>query len=297
MRPMLPLLLLLLCRPAWLPAQARSLTAYGIVTDLFGTPVPGARIGVTAVDVSPGVEPRERTAVGPGQCSGARPTSAGAVVGADGRFRVVLRLDAPVPALLCLAVEVVPPRGTPLGPIYLAMDSVEAGKLTAAGDSVRMNLIVPEGSFGVPDENPPPAPPASFASEDEELVWLARAVPGGFGGYWRPGPNQPMNVYLTDMTLAPRAKKVLLKYFHLRPPTGGEPPDVQFMRGRWDVLTLIGWRDRLRAAGAAAGVRAADLRLDWNRVQVTMRAEGRSPLLARLPALGIPQAALFLVGR
>lgn len=287
-------LILLLMGSAPVRAQT-SLKAYGTVTDHFGTPVPGATIAVTSVDISPGVRAGERAVVGTGQCAGARPVEARTKADADGRFHMVLELGSPVRTLTCLAVVATPPARSPLGPIYLAMDSLEAGAIAAAGDSVRMDIIVPESATGVAGLAPLPPPPA-FSSPDQELLWLGKNIPGGFGGYWRAAGSADVTVYLMDFAAAGTAKRLLKEYFRQRPPAGGAVGDVMFMHAQRDVATLIAWRDRLRAAGAAAGVRAADLRLDWNRLQVTVRgAAGRARLLARLPAMGIPQNAVFVV--
>jgi hypothetical protein len=276
-------------------AQAPPLVAYGTVTDPFGTPVPGARIAVVSFDISPGVRPDDRPSRA-GQCPGVRPVAGAALSGPDGRFRLLLPLQAMPRALTCLEIVATPPAGLPLTPIYLSMDSVPAAAVATADDSVRMDIIVPSSEAVAPAPPPPLPPPPSFRAPDEELLWLAQVIPGGFGGYWRAQGAADIQVYLTDLTAAPQAKRLLLEYFRLRPPAGGAPGDVLFMHGRWDAATLVQWRDRLRAAGAAAGVRGAELRLDWNRVQVAVRAGGRPRLLGRLPALGIPVAALFVVG-
>lgn len=291
---MLRQVLLLLLTPAWLSGQ--TLKAYGTVLDHFGTPVPGATVVVTAVDVSADVPARERLPIGPGQCVGARPVSGRTAAGADGRFRLSLELGARVPALACLAIVAAPPPGRPLALMHLAMDSVGARAIVAADDSVLMDIMLPDAAAALTGATPLPSPPA-FASADEELLWLARAVPGGFGGYWRTGTGEPLKVYLVDLAQAGQAKRLLQEYFRERPPAGGVPPDIVFMRGRWDAATLIDWRDRLRRAGTAAGVRAATVRLDWNRVQVSVRgAAGRARLRMRLAGLGVPAAALLIVG-
>ncbi len=288
-----PILLLLIGST---PVAAQTLKTYGHVLDRFGTPVPGATVVVTSVDVSPGVPALERLPVGAGQCVGARPEGGRAVADADGRFRLDLDLGLPPRTLTCLAIVTTPPAGRPLARLDLAMDSVAAAATIAAGDSVRMDIMLPDAAAALTSAVPLPTPPA-FASQDEELVWLTRAVPGGFGGYWRTGAGEPVKVYLVDLAQAPQAKRLLQEYFRQRPPAGGPPPDMLFMRGRWDAATLLGWRERLRRAGAAAGVRDALLRLDWNRVQVSVRgASGRARLRARLAALGIPEAALLIVG-
>ncbi|HEX9107039.1 MAG TPA: hypothetical protein VF832_07420 [Longimicrobiales bacterium] len=278
------------------PVRAQTLIAYGTVLDRFGTPVPGATVVVTSVDVSPGVPARERLPVGPGQCVGARPVSARTAAGADGRFRLSLALGLPARSVTCLAVVATPPAGRPLTQLELAMDSVRAQETAAAGDSVRMDIMLPDAAAALTSARPLPTPPP-FRTQDEELLWLVRAVPGGFGGYWRGSSAEPMKVYLVDLVQAPQAKRLLQAYFRQRPPEGGAPQDILFMRARWDVAALIGWRDQLRRAGAAAGVRAAVLRLDGNRVQVSVSGPaGRARLRARLAALGVPEAALFIVG-
>ncbi len=287
------LLLLFLASP---PLCAQTLKTYGTVLDHFGTPLPGATVAVTAVDISPGVPATERAPVGVGQCVGARPVSGRAVAGPDGRFRLELDLGRPPRAVACLAIVATPPARRPVAALDLAMDSVPAAATIAAGDSVRMDIMLPDAALAPTSAVPLPSPPA-FRDADEELQWLARAVPGGFGGYWRADAAEPIKVYLVDLAQAPQAKRLLQEYFRLRPPPGGAPPDIVFMRGRWDAATLLGWRDRLRRAGLAAGVRGAELRLDWDRVQVSVRgAAGRARLRARLAALGIPEAALLIVG-
>lgn len=287
------ILLLFLASP---PLCAQTLRAYGTVLDHFGTPLPGATVTVTAVDISADVPAGERVPVGPGQCVGARPVSGRAVAGADGRFRLELELGRPSRAFACLAIVAAPPPGRPVARLDLAMDSVPAAATIAAGDSVRMDILLPDAAVALTSAVPLPTPP-TFRDADEELLWLSRAVPGGLGGYWRTDPAEPIKVYLVDLAQAPQAKRLLQEYFRLRPPSGGAPPDIVFMRGRWDAATLLGWRDRLRHAGAPAGVRGAELRLDWNRVQVSVRgAGGRARLRARLASLGIPEAALLIVG-
>ncbi len=286
-------LLLLLAAPS---LSAQTLETYGTVLDHFGTPVPGATVVVTSVDISPAVPAAERLPVGPGQCVGARPVSGRTVAGADGRFHLDLELGRPARALTCLAIVAAPPAGRPLARMDLAMDSVAAAETIAAGDSVRMDIMLPDAAVALTSAVPLPTPPP-FASADEELLWLTRAVPGGFGGYWRTGAGEPVKVYLVDMAQAPQAKRLLQEFFRQRPPAGGAPADIVFMRGRWDAATLLGWRDRLRRAGAAAGVRDALLRLDWNRVQVSVRgAAGRARLRSRLATLGVPENALLIVG-
>ena len=286
-----PALLLLI---AAAPLGAQTLVAYGTVLDRFGTPVPGAMVEVTSVDVSTGVPERERLPVGPGQCVGARPVSARTSAGDDGRFRLTLDLGQPLRSVTCLAVVATPPAGRPLSRLELAMDSVRAG--AAAGDSVRMDIMLPDAAAPLTSAQPLPTPPP-FRTKEEELVWLSRALPGGFGGYWRISPDEPIKVYLVDPAQAAQAKRLLQEYFRQRPPEGGAPRDILFMRGHWDVVALIGWRDRLRRAGAAAGVRAAVLRLDWNRVQVSVAGRaGRVRLRGRLGGLGVPEGALLIVG-
>ncbi len=288
-----PLLLSLIASTS---LSAQTLKTYGHVLDHFGTPVPGATVAVTSVDVSPAVPAVERLSVGAGQCAGARPLTGRTVTRPDGHFRLDLELGRPPRTLTCLTIVATPPPGRPLARMELAMDSVAAAETIATGDSVRMDIMLPDAAVALTSAVPLPTPPA-FASADEELLWLTRAVPGGFGGYWRAGAAEPMKVYLVDMAQAPQAKRLLQEFFRLRPPAGGAPPDIVFMRGRWDAATLLGWRDRLRRAGVSAGVRAASLRLDWNRVQVSVRgAAGRARLRARLGALGIPEHALLIVG-
>ena len=289
----LPWLLLL---PAGLAAQTPgpTVTAYGLVTDHLGTPVPRASLVITGVDTSPGVARAEYVRVG-WQCEGARPQAARVTAGADGRFRVALPAGEPPRRVSCLSIAVTPPPASRVEPLDLSMDSVHLAALHASGDSLLMMIVLPdrEGAAAAPSLPEPPA----FATSDDELRWLARTVPGGFGGYWRrPGADE-VHVYLLDLAQAPRAKSLLVRYFQLRPPAGGTPRDVSFMQAHWDVPTLLGWRDRLLREGAAAGVRSAQLRPDWNRVQVSVRGDaGAARLRARLRVLGIPERALLIVG-
>jgi hypothetical protein len=272
--------------------RARALLAYGSVLDRYGHPTPGATVTITGLDTSPDVPAGERVRVG-WQCLGARPVSARAVAGEDGRFRAVLELGDPPRELACLAIRVVPPPNTGLDSMELSMDSLAAGALAAAGDSVLMDIILPAREAAAPPRVEPPV----FADADAELRWLAQNVPGGFGGYWRARGTTEVQVYLVDMTRAAQAKAFMVRYFQVRPPTGGAPSDILFMRAGWDAATLLDWRDRLRRLGPAGGVRAAELRPDWNRVQVTVAGTaGLARLRARLRALAIPERALLLVG-
>lgn len=284
----------LLLLPAGLSAQTASVTAYGLVTDRMGTPVPGAALVITGVDTSPGIAPAERVQVG-WQCSGARPQAARVTAGADGRFRVALPAGEPPRRLSCLAIAVAPPPSSRVGPMDLSMDSVHLAALHAAGDSLLMMIVLPEVTSPVVAASLPEPP--VFRSMEDELSWLGRNIPGGFGGYWRrPGADE-VHVYLVDLSQASRAKSLLVRYFQLRPPAGGQPRDVSFMQARWDVATLLGWRDRLLREGAAAGVGSARLRSDWNRVQVSVRGNaGAARLRARLRVLGVPERALLIVG-
>jgi len=287
-------LLLLLLVPTGLYAQAPTVTAYGLVTDRLGTPVPGAALVITGLDTSPGVSAAEQVRVG-WQCTGARPQAARVTAGADGRFRVALPAGEPPRRLSCLSIAVTPPASSRVAPIDLSMDSVHLAALHASGDSLLMMIVLPEvaGPAAAPSLPEPPA----FGTRDDELRWLAHTVPGGFGGYWRPAGADEVHVYLVDLSQASRAKSMLARYFHLRPPAGGEPGDVSFMQARWDIPTLLGWRDQLLRAGAVAGVRDAQLRQDWNRVQVSVRGNaGAARLRSRLRALGIPEKALLIVG-
>ncbi len=272
---------------------AQTVTGYGLVTDGMGTPVAGATLVITGVDTSPGVA-AERVRVG-WQCEGARPQAARVTAGADGRFRVALPAD-PSRRLACLSIAVTPPAASRVGPMDFSMDSVHLAALLASGDSLLMMIVLPDVAGPVASAPALPDPPA-FADADAELRWLEKTIPGGFGGYWRrPGADE-VHVYLRDLSQAARAKTLFLRYFQLRPPPGGMPREISFMQARWDGATLLGWRDRLLRAGAAAGVRGAQLRADWNRVQVSVRGNaGAARLRSRLGALGIPANALLIGG-
>jgi len=251
--------------------RASALLAYGTVLDRGGRPAAGASVTITGVDTSPDVPARERVRVG-WQCEGARPVSARAVAGVDGHFRALLEFGDPPRQLACLSIRAVPPAGAGLDSMELAMDSLAVGALAATRDSVLMDIILPAHVAA----GPTPVEPPAFADGDAELRWLAQTVPGGFGGYWRARGSSEVQIYLADMTRAPQAKAFLVRYFQVRPPAGGVPSDILFMRAGWDAATL---------------------RPDWSRVQVTVSgAAGLARLRARLRALAIPERALLLVG-
>lgn len=270
--------------------------AYGTVTDPFGTPVPAAALAITAVNTA--VPESARRPVGVGQCTGAGPVVARVTTGADGRFVRRLEYASAARPLLCLSIQVEPPRGSGLESLELALDSVvvKPGASAVPPDSVRMDIIVSPGAEPVaaPAEvvlSPPP----SFASADEELAYLAGIVPGGFGGYYL--QDGTTCVYLTDLDRAAEAQAVLRAYFRLRPPPAGvDPGRLRFAHGRYDYVQLRDWRERLASGlGRAAEVR---IRMDWNKLQVgvaTAAAATRARAVAK--RLGVPSAALLVVGR
>ncbi|HXH41311.1 MAG TPA: hypothetical protein VNN08_21970 [Thermoanaerobaculia bacterium] len=149
-------------------------------------------------------------------------------------------------------------------------------------------LLFPVVAFAQP--HVPPGLDGRFAE-------LARQVPG-FGGYFF-DDNGDLNVYLTDLIREPAARAAVADVARNRPGRSQQPwvgPAAIIIRhGDFDFLQLDGWRGRLSAAPAIAGVQVLDADEATNRLFIGVTEAAAIPsVLAQVDALGVPRTAVVV---
>jgi hypothetical protein len=128
------------------------------------------------------------------------------------------------------------------------------------------------------------SPADTLHNPDDRWAQRARAVPGGWGGFFI--DNGVPTIYLVDTTQRAHALAALN-----RPGLDGMVlgADVQVRRGRWDYAQLDDWYRYLNQRLALSELVSSDIEEGANRIMYTVTGDGAiARLEARLAALHVP---------
>jgi hypothetical protein len=131
---------------------------------------------------------------------------------------------------------------------------------------------------------------------DGRFVALAHQV-RGFGGFYFDA-NGDLNVYLTDLSQERAARAALQDVVKTRGQRRDQPwtrpAEIIVRKGDFDAAQLDAFRTRFTSApGLLKGVTMIDLDETTNRLVIGVAEEGaKANVLARLDAIGVPQAAV-----
>ena len=131
-------------------------------------------------------------------------------------------------------------------------------------------------------------PEGSFYSLDERYAELARATPGGFGGFFL--VDGTATAYLVDLAQAENAERMLSEELGY-----GE---VSFLQGRYDWLELIScYRTLLHGGVWATNVHGTDIQEALNRIVLTTSDLDRDEATVRalIRRLRVPQDMIVFV--